>query len=159
MRRLRRSLSLTPKDSAKLCTSLYEDTFPGDPPEVGEYPVRGNLELPEHMRRQALSERVPHVTHRPISETKPPGAPQSSGGLKSTHGSSNPNTADLTPRATSLEGNRQLSAPFPADTTSTRGRAGLRADEFALQGRNRQLRGQPEIVASNSEMSMDWLTG
>ena len=159
MRRLRHSLSLTPKDSAKLRTSLYEDTFPGDPPEVGDYPVKGNSELPEHMRRLPLSERASHVTHRPIPENKLPGAPQSFGNLESTRGSSHPNTANPTLRAPSLEENRQLSTPFPANTNSTRGRAGLRADDFALRGWNRQLRDQPDITTSNSEMSVNRPTG
>lgn len=159
MRRLRRSLSLTPKDSAKLRTSLYEDTFPGDPPEFGEYPVKGNSELPEHMRRQTLSERASHVPHRPIPETKLPGASQSSGNLEPTRISSHPNTANPTLRAPSVEENRQPSSPFLANTPSTRRRAGLRADDFALRGRNRQLRDQPDIATSFSEISVKRPTG
>ncbi|KAI9844198.1 MAG: hypothetical protein M1838_002283 [Thelocarpon superellum] len=44
--------SLTPGDRPNFRTSLYEDTYPGNPPEIGDFPVKGNAVLPEHMRRQ-----------------------------------------------------------------------------------------------------------
>ncbi|KAI9815360.1 MAG: hypothetical protein M1832_005498 [Thelocarpon impressellum] len=47
--------SLTPGDRHIFRTTLYEDTYPGDAPEVGDYPVKGNAELPEHMRRHPYS--------------------------------------------------------------------------------------------------------
>ena len=152
MKKLRRSLSLTPKDRAKLRTSLYEDTYPADPPEVGEYPVKGNAELPEHMRRHPYSDRTSRAPAPTVKSTaaalpRAPGLQTSPRDIQAIQGAE-PGT-DFVQSSES----RQLTAPSAERTRSEqRGGSELRSGPTASQ--EAMPHGDSRLSAGLSDMPL-----
>lgn len=171
MKKIRRSLSLNPADRKKLRTSLYEDTYPGDPPEIGEYPVKGNAELPDHMKPfSGRATRAPPPPPKPTtrdtavysSPPQPPlksdpqhmrSIPQQLAGRQALPVTPYPSPAVLEdPRVARSRDSRSRTSPQD-DITSSRDMGDPRVEPSVLRGT--QVHDEPDLSKGLSNLSLN----